>query len=166
MKESFTLSEETFQVLIGNEKEIAHEYLCDESYIYGIKNQYNNDPFPHFLKLYTASAKAKAPVCHWSNKLKAVDARYADFPNGAIPAECVREKIQAYSKFLETFIGSISDGVLDLREIKALEIQLDELIRAALHVQTSLSFQHGMLENGGNVANEQRNDYRSKTWKN
>jgi hypothetical protein len=146
MKEAFRLSDETYEVLKGNEKRIAEEYICDASYIYAIKNQYSNDPFPHFKKLYAAAAKSKSPVCHWRNALDAIDARYAPCAPQRDVSECLIEKIQSDSEATTKLARALLDGELDEREIREIEAAFEKSEINRELIREHFRFRRGVLE--------------------
>ena len=51
-RKTYKLTDETYEVLKGNEQSIAKEMECDPSYIYGIRNQEKLRLMPNQLERF------------------------------------------------------------------------------------------------------------------
>lgn len=114
-RKTYKLSDETYEVLKNHEQGTAKEMECDPSYIYGIRNQINPDPYPKFRELYRAAAADGAPVHIWLNDLKSISNRgqrikVEDFYTGLI------KKIESDAESTERIVEALKDGTIDKPE--------------------------------------------------
>ena len=116
-RKTYHLTDETYQVLIGHEAEIAESMDCDPSYIYGIKNGTHPDPFPKFQELFRACCHARAKAQIYLNKLNAI------FTKSIVAVICTSQltasllqKIKDDAAATARIVESIADGHLDESE--------------------------------------------------
>jgi hypothetical protein len=125
-------SDQTFQVLIGNEAAIALELDCDPTYIYGIKNRTNPDPYPKFRELFRSAARAGGDVSFWLNDLQAIQTSAADSSQGTAElTDLLLKKVQSDGLSTEEIIRAISDGHVDAKEANRLIKRMDDVIHNA-----------------------------------
>jgi Lhr-like helicase len=127
-REQYSLSDETFQVLINHESKIAEEYGCHESYIFAIKNQKSPDPFPKFRRMFRAAARSGAKAEIWFHVLAGdlTRARRADVCTSELSAKLL-EKITAGAEAVRVMVDASSDGYIDERECHAILAALSKL---------------------------------------
>lgn len=116
-RKTYQLTDETFQVLSGNEAKIAREMECDPSYINKIKNGVELDRFAAFRALFRAACYAAAPTNIWLNDLTAIymKSRIANISSVEISLGLI-EKINADAASAGEILKAIEDGVLDKSE--------------------------------------------------
>ncbi len=111
-----TLSDETYQAIVGHETDIANEYGCCPSYIFNIKNRETKDPFPQFRKLFKATANGGGSVSFWLNDLKAIARRAEKAICKIKPLECLLQKIRDDAETTERLVVALKDGEISKRE--------------------------------------------------
>ncbi len=119
-RKTYRHSDETYQAIVGHESEIAREMGCCPTYIYGLKNRDNPDPFPKFEELYRSTAFGGGCTKYWFNVLKAIDDRAENF-NGKCADKpdalaCLLEKIHREAETTARMVDALKDGQLDKRE--------------------------------------------------
>ena len=142
----FALTEETEIILTDNVKPMAREWYKDQSYVYQILRSEKTDPFAPFVQMFDAAVRGNLPVCYWINRLESSRLRYASIVGLRDPIECLEENLDKSNEFFKTFSRALSDGKLDLEEIKLLESKVEPLKRAIEKAEESLRFQRGVLE--------------------
>src|SRR5687767_12621436 len=126
MRHIYTLSNESRKVMSGHVARIAEEADVSDSYIYGILSGDKTDPFSMFQHLYSASARAGAPVCHWDNKLDAIRSRYEKQLPLKTEIECLTAKINANADTSSQMVDALKDGVIDNAEAEKLQRAVDK----------------------------------------
>ena len=112
----YSRSDETYDVLRGDEQRISKEYPCDDSYIYAIKNAVSPDPYPHFRHLFRAAARAGAPAQRWLDELSGIlMAAQPDCISECL-TETLLDKIRRNSDATVAITAALEDKRLDKRE--------------------------------------------------
>jgi hypothetical protein len=126
MREIYPLTTETLKVLTGHVSSIAEEMHKTPQYIHGILSGKEQDRFAQFVPVYAAAKRAGAPVCHWRNKLDAIDARYDAKSPVKQAVECLLEKIHTDSETTANLVEALKDGELDERECQKLLADIEK----------------------------------------
>jgi hypothetical protein len=116
-RKHYTHSDETFKAVVDHEAAIAKEFGCDPTYIYGIKNRSQKDPFSPFRELYRATARGGGDTSPWRRDLDAIDASVNarnESPSDLTDLLC--RKLRGDGVSSEDLAAAIRDGELDERE--------------------------------------------------
>jgi len=151
MRQNYGLSDETFQILIGKESLIADEFGCDESYIFGIKNQKNPDPYPKFRRLFRAAVRAGANAQLWLNDLSGIYAK-AQMATTAMHelSTNLLEKIKADGESTSRIVDAIADSHLTKTECHAI------LSALAKNTETNKRLEQLTLRRLGELSEEEK----------
>lgn len=126
-KNTYSRSDETYEVLRDHVRAIAKEYPCDDSHIYAIKDGRANDPYPPFRHLFKSALYAGAPVKRYLRDLSGLVENHECRGNRTkeIIAELSR-KIEADAVSTSELLSGVQDNNLDRvecqRVLDALEI--------------------------------------------
>ncbi len=140
----YSRSDETYDVLRRHIQPISKEYGCDDSYIYAIKNGDTNDPYPHFRRLFSAAARAGAPVRVWLDDLSGVAVAAASGSSCIDKlSEQLVQKININAEATTTIISALSDKQLEKHEchtvLAALALEAENIKKLEHLVQRKLA---------------------------
>lgn len=127
MRTHYELSNESRKVISDHVKAIAHEYPCNDSYLYQILSGVETDCFAKFLRMYAAAVRAGADVSPWIDTLAAIRTRYQSKRPAKPLIECLTEKINSGAELATGFIEALRDGEIDAREAEHLQPGIDKL---------------------------------------
>lgn len=135
-RNTYHRSDETFQVLIHHESEIAREGEWKPQYIHQVKDGESPDPYPKFRALFRAAVRAGAKAEIWLNDLTAiyVKARKSDVCSSELSAKLL-EKITVGAEAVRVMVDASSDGQVDERECHAILAALGRLERIIKRLQ-------------------------------
>lgn len=126
-RKTYKLTDETYEVLKGNEQSIAKEMECDPSYIYGIRNQENPDPYPKFRALFRASANAGAPIYIWLNDLQSIGKRKKQTVTAQDFYTALIRKIEVDAQSTEEILKAVKDGEVDKHECQKIASMVESI---------------------------------------
>ena len=133
MRKTYSLSQQTIQVINGSSTTVAEEFGCEPSYIHQILGQSVTDPFAKFEWLFASCVKAGLDVSPWLNRLEAIVAKYRSI-NTRSPFECLADKISGDAVTTKKIVKSLEDGAISDKEIG----QIQTAIRAERRVLNEL----------------------------
>jgi hypothetical protein len=155
-RKTYKLTDQTFQALIGHEAAIADEMGCDPSYIYGIKNQSNTDPYPKFRQLYRSTLRAGGGSEYWDNDLAAIRAASKGTTIIAEPIALLLKKVRTDTRLTEEILKAVEDGILDEKEINTILRGVRAVRKNCDEIDAALYQRLGLMQTDAEVKNETR----------
>jgi hypothetical protein len=144
-------TDETFQA-VGTETAIAKQGNWDPSYIYGIKNGDNPDPYPKFRELFQNTAFAGGNARLWLDDLSGILARARGEGIKRDLSASIIEKIDVDAKSVNSILEALRDGILTKAECHEIKAHLARLEQNTAEIQSFIDLQLGRMdENSGPV---------------
>lgn len=145
MRKTYGTTDQTVLAIIGKEQAIAAEMDCHPTYIYGMKDRDNPDPYARFRPLYRAAVRAGSAHCHWDNDMAAIRAEADDARKIAEPMALLLKKVRSDGDLTADILEALGDGVLTEPEIHKILKGIKAVRKNADDIESALLKQLGKL---------------------
>lgn len=128
MRHDYPLTDETRRVLTGNCPKVADGMHVSPSYIYGILEGTNPDPFAYFIAAFEGACARGVDVTEWKARQAEIEARYR--PDKPLP-DVLCDKMQGDTKTNTLLVDALKNGRIDEHErrpiLRAVAVERDTL---------------------------------------